>query len=131
MSLKKAVNAALKEQGESSSELERAMLTHIRQVGLPEPEREFRFKDGRKWAFDFAYPRHKLALEVEGLGSDDEPGRHQRVKGFTNDCRKYSEAAVLGWRIIRVTGGMIYSGEAIDLLQRGLGLWQIGKGRRS
>lgn len=120
MSLTKAINQALKEEGEPTSELERAMLTHIRQVGLPEPAREYQFiSDRRKWAFDFAWPTHKVALEVEGMGADGY-GRHQRPEGFTEDCRKYSRAAGMGWRIVRVTAGMIHSGEAVDLLTEAL-----------
>jgi hypothetical protein len=32
------------------------------------------------------------------------------------DCEKYSQAAILGWTVIRVTTTMIRDGQAIDLL---------------
>ena len=81
------------------------------------PEREYYFHPKRKFRFDFAFPAHKLAVEVEG----GMYGRHQRVGGFEGDCLKYGEAAILGWRVIRVTTRMVMSGAAIDMTLRALG----------
>ena len=36
--------------------------------------------------------------------------------GFERDCRKYSHAAILGWRVLRFTTDMVMSGEGIDLV---------------
>jgi hypothetical protein len=69
------------------------------------------------WRFDFAWPDHLVALEIEGAPGQ---GRHTTAKGFTEDCRKYNAATLLGWRIYRVTGGMVHSGDAIDLIVRAL-----------
>jgi hypothetical protein len=77
------------------------------------PEREFYFSKPRKWRFDFAFPEQKIAIEVEG--GTWQAGRHNRGKGFEADCRKYSHAALLGWRVMRFTTDMVISGEAIDL----------------
>jgi very-short-patch-repair endonuclease len=73
------------------------------------PEREFMFHPTHKWRFDFAFRFAKLAVEVEGGVN----GRHQRIGGSTADCVKYSEAAVLGWRVIRATTAQVMSGQAI------------------
>lgn len=55
----------------------------------------------RDWAFDFAWPELKLAVEIEGgIWSG---GRHTRGKGFDEDCRKYNSAVKLGWRVYRFT----------------------------
>jgi hypothetical protein len=72
-------------------------------LGLPEPEREYRFHPTRKWRFDLAYPDMvpKLAIEIEG-GSWI-MGRHNRAKGFQADLCKYNAAVGLGWRILRYT----------------------------
>lgn len=68
--------------------------------------KEFMFHDTRKWRFDYAIPIHdgrhtKVAIEVDGgiwTG-----GRHIRPKGMLNDNEKFNAAAILGWRIIKVT----------------------------
>lgn len=59
-----------------------------------------------------------VALEVEG--GTWIRGRHVRPQGYSLDCIKYSEAAILGWIVIRVTSDMIKSGKAIDLLERAI-----------
>lgn len=100
------------------SELEETLLLQIRLAGLPEPETEYRFHPTRKWRFDLAFPAEKLAVEVEG-GSWVR-GRHTTGSGFEEDCRKYAEAAILGWRLIRVTGHLIESGEALAFIERAL-----------
>lgn len=83
------------------------------------PVREYRFDvGGRKWKFDFAWPSKHLAVEIEG-GTWNR-GRHTTGAGFEKDCVKYSEAAAQGWRVIRVTTGMVVSGEAIAYVLRAL-----------
>ena len=62
---------------------------------LPEPVREYRFHDTRRWRFDFAWPDIKLAVEIDGRG------RHQTVVGCRSDCEKANEAIRLGWRVLR------------------------------
>jgi hypothetical protein len=89
-----------------------------RTSGLPEPTPEFRFHPVRKWRFDYAWPVEKVALEVEGGAWTG--GRHTRGKGFTADMAKYSEAAALGWRLVRTTPSALYSGHTLDLLRRAL-----------
>jgi hypothetical protein len=100
------------------SRLESDIAIQIRALRLPEPEREFRFAPPRRWPFDFAWPSYMVALETEGATWAN--GRHNRGAGYESDCLKYSEAAIRGWRVIRVTAKMIKSGVAIELLQRAL-----------
>ena len=97
------------------SRLEEQMALEIRALGLPAPEREYRFCE-RRWRFDFAWPAVKLALEVEG--GIYSRGRHTRGSGFEADCEKYAQALILGWRVLRVTGGMVCSGKAIALVEK-------------
>lgn len=82
-------------------------------------EREWQFHPTRKWRFDFAWPLEKLAVEVEGGVWSS--GRHTRGSGFIEDCIKYNEAVILGWRVIRVTTEMVKSGEAIKYIKRAIG----------
>jgi very-short-patch-repair endonuclease len=92
---------------------EEAFALHCRAEKL-QPVREFRFHPERKWRFDFAFLQHGLAVEIEGGAWN--AGRHTRGSGFEADCRKYAEAAMLGWRVMRFSTQMVMSGEAIDFV---------------
>ncbi|MBE4575617.1 hypothetical protein BOO29_10945 [Vibrio navarrensis] len=100
------------------SELEVLLLSHIRAVKLATPEAEFRFHKTRRWRFDFAYPAQRVAIEVEGGTWAN--GRHTRGKGYAADCEKYNVAALEGWRVLRFTGDMIKSGDAITMIEEAL-----------
>lgn len=106
------------------SDLEAAMLLHIRNNGLPEPKCEYRFHPKRKWRFDMAWLDRRVALEVEGgvwLQTTTGRGKgHAHPKRFADDCEKYNEAALLGWKVLRVTGEQIHDGSAADWLRRAL-----------
>lgn len=71
------------------------------EMSIPKPEREYRFNRFRKWRFDYAWPQHKIALEIEG--GVWVSGRHIRPTGFIKDIEKYNSAAVLGWKVFRAT----------------------------
>ena len=101
------------------SDLEDTLEWQMRVAGLPPFEREYRFMRGRRYRFDFAWPAFRLACEAEGGRWTG--GRHVRPAGYEADCVKYSEAAILGWRVIRVTDTMIHDGRALDLVMRALG----------
>ena len=98
------------------SDLEEQMAWQIKAVGLPEPEREYRFHHSRRWRFDFAWPERKVTLEVDG--GHWVRGRHTRGAGFEADAEKYNAATVHGWRVLRVTSTMIEDGRAINWLER-------------
>lgn len=85
---------------------------------LPPPAYEHRFHPVRRWRFDWAWPDRMVALEYEG-GTWDH-GRHTRPLGYTADCTKYSEAAILGWTVVRATLDMAKDGTAMALLKRAL-----------
>lgn len=77
-----------------------------------------------KWAFDFAWPDHRIAVEVEGVTVVRAGnmfligGRHGTIDGFSEDCEKYAWAAVQGWRVLRFTPAQVKAGLAIDMLVR-------------
>ena len=96
------------------SALEESLAVQIRAVGLPVPEREHRFCQ-RRWRLDFAWPSKMVAVEIEG--GIFRNGRHNRGPGFAADCEKYAKALILGWRVLRVTGQMVKSGEALTYLE--------------
>lgn len=102
--------------------------SHITQRELPAFEREFAFANtiGRRWRFDFAWPQHRLAVEIEGLvvmrigGELVCKGRHASIGGFKDDCEKYAWAAVFGWRVMRFEQSQVRDRTAIDMLVRAI-----------
>jgi hypothetical protein len=92
------------------------LIAQIHSAGLPEPETEVSFHRKRKWRFDLAYPDILLAIEVEG--GTWSGGRHVRGKGYEEDARKYNEAALAGWTVLRFTTDMVRTGEALTLIER-------------
>lgn len=109
------------------SRLEEKLLYYMQAHKLPLPVREHRFKPGRRWRFDFAWPDIKLAVEVEGTTSYGKNkngtmklGRHQTATGVAADCEKYNEAVLLGWAVLRFTQKQINSGNAVEVIRRQL-----------
>lgn len=100
------------------SDLEDLLAFQCRAAGVPAPEREHRFAAPRRWRFDFAWPDRKVACEVDGATWSG--GRHVRGSGVESDAEKYSIAAVLGWRVLRVTGAMVESGKALQFIEQAL-----------
>lgn len=104
----------------SVRKLEWALWQRLADAGLPRPTLEYAFAqgEGRRYRFDGAYVAQRLGIEVEGAIWIQ--GRHNRGAGFEEDCRKYSLAAALGWRVVRVTDNMILDGSAVELIARAL-----------
>ena len=66
----------------------------------PPLEKEFRFDPVRKWRADFAHLPSRTLIEIEG--GIYVHGRHNRGPGFAADLEKYLEAALAGWRVVRL-----------------------------
>lgn len=93
---------------------EETFALHLQSYGF-KAEREFKFCEGRKWRFDFAFPERMVAIEIEGATWSS--GRHSRGSGYEKDLEKYNAATRLGWRLFRYTTGMVTRGDAIrDIL---------------
>lgn len=67
--------------------------------------REHRFAPPRRWRFDLAWPNLKIAVEVEGGRSGR--SRHKSDDGYDADMEKYNQAQMLGWVVLRVSGGQL------------------------
>lgn len=110
-------------QQRAGSEAEETLAAHIRLHGLPEPERQYRFHPERRWRFDFAWPRHRLAVEVDGVLWGKQGG-HQRPDDYAEDCEKLNEAVLMDWRVLRFTPAQVRAGDAVLMVQRAL--WGTG-----
>jgi len=97
------------------NDIKHAILYQIKASGLPAPELEHIFHDTRKWRFDYAWPDRMLALEYEG--GVYTKGRHNRPRGYTGDCEKYTIAGLMGWTIIRATVDHVKSGMLLAWLE--------------
>lgn len=86
-----------------------------RNTGL-EVEAEYRFHPVREWRFDYAIPRAKVAIEVEGGVWNH--GRHTRPEGYLRDLEKYNEAAACGWLLIRTTPAELLTVRTLRLVAR-------------
>lgn len=80
--------------------------------------KEYRFNQSRRWRFDYAIPKFKIALEVEGGVWTN--GRHTRAKGFLGDIEKYNNATILGWKVLRCTPNELYTQSTLSLIDSAL-----------
>ncbi len=108
------------------SAAEEQLALQIRAVCLPEPVREYRFHDVRKWRLDFAWPDYRFAVEVEGGGWVG--GRHTRGAGFEADMVKYQTAMLDGWTVYRCSPGLVKSGDAVKTIETMLAMLAKGEG---
>jgi very-short-patch-repair endonuclease len=69
----------------------------------PLPQQQLQFHHTRNWAFDFAWLRPMVAVEIEGGIFVHQGSRHNTGAGLTDDCEKYNTAAFMGWVVIRLT----------------------------
>jgi hypothetical protein len=98
--------------------------------GLPEPEREYRPFDGRKFAYDLAYPGARLGIEVDGgtFGRGKRcpacgrcrAGAHSSAKDINRDREMLNLSTLAGWRLLRFTTAEAASGAAVDTIRRAL-----------
>jgi very-short-patch-repair endonuclease len=98
--------------GVSQSDLFTALCK--KDIGI-ECSKEYRFHPTRKWRFDYAFPAHKTAVEVDGgLWIQ---GRHNRPKGYINDMEKFNTAASMGWVVLKFTPDELYKSATLNLIK--------------
>ena len=110
--VKKALASAKKAQQE------RTFLHNLITLRVPLPTPEFVFHPTRKWRLDYAWPAHKLALEVEGGVWSG--GKHGRGSGIVKHMEKANGLACLGWRLLRVTPKELPSASTALLVREAL-----------
>ena len=87
----------------------------IKAVGLPAPEREYKFHPTRKWRFDFAWPEKKLAVEIQGGLYVN--GGHNRGAAMEKEYEKLGEAMKMGWNVYQCGPNMVKRGDAIQTIE--------------
>lgn len=113
------------------------LASQLRQAGY-KYHREFLFdpkpsqgesRKRRLWRFDFAFLEDRVAIEMDGgtwarkgakkcrFCGQIPQGRHNTGKGIEGDCEKINHAQLLGWRVFRVTSGMVHDGRAMALVR--------------
>lgn len=89
-------------------------------ITLPAWKREFRFHPTRLWRMDYAWPDHRIGVEIEGgiwmKGKTGRGGAHSLPTNILRDMEKQNAAHLLGWRVFRFTPGQLKSGEALSLM---------------
>ncbi|MDE2100913.1 MAG: hypothetical protein KGL39_26945 [Patescibacteria group bacterium] len=104
--------------------------TQLKHAGLPAAVQEYRFLPGRRFAFDWAFPEEKIAVEIEGgffgkgkacpVCKRRPVAGHGSIERLLSDKEKYNEAALLGWLVLRVIPDDVASGAALTLIERAL-----------
>lgn len=84
----------------------------------PQPVREFRFCDGRKWRFDLAWPEQRVAVELHGGVYSQ--GRHTRGSGFSRDREKMRAAALDGWIVLEYCTHDLASVDVVGEVERAI-----------
>ena len=90
----------------------------LAQAKMPEAAVEHRFHVERKWRFDYAWPRWKVALEVDGGVWTG--GAHGRGTGIIRDQEKHNYAAAMGWLIIRCVPRKLATADTIAFVKAAL-----------
>ena len=92
---------------------EDALAAQLDAAGLDAYVREFRFIEHRRYRFDFAFPRVRLAVEIDG-------GVHRIDARWRSDREKGNLAIERGWRVLHVATADVRTGEALALIERTL-----------
>lgn len=113
-----------------NTRFEELLAFQIKSLGLPTPERQYRFAKGMKRQFesDFAWPELKLLVEVEGGIWKRGGGAHSHPLDVERDIERRQYAVLLGFFVLPVITDEVTSGKAIAVIQRALAVrgWQRG-----
>jgi very-short-patch-repair endonuclease len=94
------------------------MLSDLRALHIGVVEREYRFEPRRRWRADFAIPKARLIVEIEG--GIFSRGRHTRGVGYRNDLEKYNFCVASGFTLFRFSTQDVLEGKSREILQKWL-----------
>lgn len=80
------------------------IINALTQVKIEGIETEYRFSKKNARRFDLAIVPIKVAIEYEGGTWNN--GGHVRGKIYADNCKKYNEAQIYGWIVLRYTADM-------------------------
>jgi hypothetical protein len=92
-----------------------ALLQQLEVSGITGFVREVRFHPVRRWRWDLADKERMIAVEIQGATWTQ--GKHTRGTGYDNDCRKYCEAACMGWLVLAMPATWIDTGLALQYVE--------------
>lgn len=78
--------------------------------------KEYKFHPVRKWRFDYAIPKYKIAIEIDGGVWNY--GRHNRATGYMADMEKFNAAASFGWVVLKFTPQEQYKRVTFDIIKQ-------------
>ena len=99
------------------SDLEDKLEFQLKSAKITGFTREYKFHSNRRWRFDFAWVDLNIGVDVEG-GIWLPRSGHNTGVGISRDVEKGNALTLLGWKLIRVTGKMIKSGEALNIIEK-------------
>lgn len=102
-----------------TSALEAAFAYQLDALGLVGYAREFVAIPGRRFRWDFAWPQHRLLVEING--GTFTRGGHSTGLGIRRDYEKNNLAQLAGWRTLAFDGNAVKSGEAVEMVRLVLG----------
>lgn len=73
-------------------------------LSLPSPQKEHRPGIAKKFRLDYAWPEHKIAVELNG-GTFQRMG-HSTGRGIQRDYVKLNYCQILGWLVIQFDSSM-------------------------
>lgn len=98
-----------------------AMAWHLTQLNAPAFQREYFFaKPERQWPADFAWPEHRLIVEIDGgLWIN---GGHSRGRGRLRDMERDNWCVMHEWKVLRFSAEDARNGNAalivVDYLRK-------------
>jgi len=100
----------------AQSNLEIEFEFNARAIKLPAWECQYHGIPGRKFAFDFAWPDKKVAVEINGQIWCK--GGHSSGVGLIRDYEKLNLAQANGWRVFQFHSGQVHNSlDAVDFMK--------------
>lgn len=114
-------------------ELELKVSRQLSMANIPPWETQLRFKPPRLWRFDFAWPEHMVALEVNGGTFMSGKNKHTNGARLHGEYEKLNAAQTLGWVVLQCDAKHVSKGEVVTfvfdaLAARGAIKAQVGVG---
>lgn len=79
---------------------------------------EYEFTAERKFRIDFAIPKHKIAIEIDGGIFMRGRSGHSSGTGIKRDQEKTTLLSVYGWRVMRITPDEQFKTKTLETIKR-------------